>query len=412
MQTVQRDPKTLIPHPRNSRKHTAAQIEMLAEAMQTFGFHQPVVVDGQDFILIGHARTEAAIMAGLQTIPVVVRSDLTEAQARALIVADNRSRELGAGWDEAILGEELRALMAEGIDITVTGFDTPEPLAQKSKTADEDDVPEPPATPLTQPGDVWILGRHRLHCGDSTSPDLLAACMASKPVLLCSDPPYGIGYSPEWRDEAGIGSEGSAKGVVLNDHKADWREVWAGFTGAVAFVWHAGTRAHEVHESLVAAGFDVKAQIVWAKNRAAIGRGHYHHGHEPAFYAARKKAKPKWHGPAMSTFWEVGHNRFVTHHSTQKPVECMRRPILALSAPGDVVFEPFSGSGTTIIACEMVGRTCIAVELDLAYCDVAALRWARFTGQKARLMRAGVEVDLPDPAGHPGSEAGVVEIAE
>lgn len=411
MQTVQRDPKTLTPHPRNSRKHTSTQIEMLAEAIQTFGFHQPVVVDADGFILIGHARTEAAIAAGLETIPVVVRSDLTEAQARALIVADNRLHEFGAGWDEAILGEELRALMAEGIDITVTGFDTPEPVAKTSKSTSEDDVPEPPATPITQPGDVWILGRHRLHCGDSTSPDLLAACMAAKPVAMVTDPPYGVVYDAAWRDEAGIGSEGSAKGVVLNDDRADWREVWAGFTGPSAFVWHAGTRAHEVHESLVAAGFDVKAQIVWAKSRAAIGRGHYHHGHEPAFYATRKGKKPKWHGPALSTLWEIGHTRSHTGHSTQKPVEAMRRPILALSAPGDVVFEPFSGSGTTLIACEMVGRTCVAIELSPEYCDVAATRWARWTGEKPKLMRAGVEVDLPDPAGQAGSEAGVVEIA-
>ena len=416
MQIEQRDPKTLIPNPRNSRKHASHQIEALADAMQAFGFTQPVVVDGEGMILIGHARTEAAIAGGLETIPVIVRADLSEAQRRALVVADNRLHEFGAGWDEAILTEELRALMAQGIDITITGFDAPEGLAQKSKAQAEDDVPETPTTPVTQAGDVWHLGQHRLHCGDSTDPTLLAVCMAAKPVAMVTDPPYGVEYDPEWRSkiatDKGGDASGFATGKVLNDDKADWREVWAGFTGASAFVWHAGTRAHEVHESLVAAGFEMKAEVVWVKNRAAMSRGHYHHQHEPAFYATRKGKKPKWHGPALSTLWEITHTKSHTGHGTQKPVEAMRRPVLALSAPGEVIFEPFSGSGTTILACEMIGRICIAIELSPEYCDVAARRWAVWTGEAPILMRAGVAVALPDPAAPAETAPGVMEIAE
>lgn len=413
MQVEQRDPRTLIPHPRNSRKHSSGQIAALAEAMTQFGFTQPVVVDKAGVILIGHARTEAAILAEMATIPVVVRSDLTEVSARALIMADNRLHEFGAGWDDDILGEELRDLMAGGIDITVTGFDAPEPVAKTGKS-DEDATPEPPETPITQPGDVWHLGRHRLFCGDSTDPALLAACMTFKPVAMITDPPYGVEYDPAWRNRA-LREDGSpvgarAVGEVMNDDKADWREVWAGFTGKAAYVWHAGTKAHVVHDSLLAAGFDVKAQIVWAKGRASISRGHYHVQHEPCFYAVRKGAKPKWRGPALSTVWEISHTKSFTGHGTQKPVEAARRPMLTCTEPGDVVFEPFSGSGTTLLAAEMIGRTCVAIELSPAYADVAAKRWSNWTGKKPVLMRQGVEVPL-GASSPPSAGAGVVEIA-
>jgi DNA modification methylase len=233
--------------------------------------------------------------------------------------------------------------------------------------------------------------------------------MAMKPVAMITDPPYGVEYDPAWREQAGMGGEGSAKGVVLNDDRADWAEVWAGFTGKVAFVWHAGTKAQDVHESLVKAGFDVKAQIVWVKNRAAIGRGHYHHGHEPCFFAVRKGSKPKWFGPALSTVWEIGHSKSFTGHGTQKPVESFRRPMLTCTLPGDVVFEPFSGSGTCIVTAEMIGRICVAIELSPAYCDVGAQRWARWTGEKPKLMRAGVEVQIDTP--EPAQGQGVEEIA-
>ena len=269
---------------------------------------------------------------------------------------------------------------------------------------------------MTQAGDVWHLGPHRVLCGDASAPSSQAWANAFKPKAMITDPPYGVEYDPDWRNRA-LREDGSpigarATGIVANDDKADWREVWSGFPGIKqAFVWHAGTKAHEVHESLIAAGFEVKAEVVWVKPRHAIGRGHYHHQHEPAFYATRKGAKPVWQGPALSTVWEISHTKSHTGHGTQKPVEAMRRPILFMTKAGDVVFDPFLGSGTTLMAAEMIGRTCIGVELSPAYCDVIARRWAVWTGQAPVLMRAGVAVVLPDPAAPAEAAPGVMEIA-
>jgi DNA modification methylase len=208
---------------------------------------------------------------------------------------------------------------------------------------------------------------------------------------MVTDPPYGVSYDPAWRERAGLaGKDTVADGTVLNDDRADWREAWALFPGDVAYVWHGGLHAGTVAESLEASGFAIRSQIVWDKGRLVIGRGDYHWRHEPAYYAVRKGRTGHWEGGrSQTTVWEIPHRRNETGHGTEKPVECMKRPIENNSSPGQAVYEPFSGSGTTIVAAEMTGRSCHAIELNPAYVDVAVKRWQAFTGERAVLEGDG-----------------------
>jgi DNA modification methylase len=215
-----------------------------------------------------------------------------------------------------------------------------------------------------------------------------------RPHLMVTDPPYGVEYDPSWRNAALAGSNTARTGKVLNDDRADWREAWALFPGDVAYVWHGALHATTVAESLAACGFDIRAQIIWAKERLVLGRGHYHWQHEPCWYAVRDGAKGHWAGDRkQTTLWQIDQRASAedsaTVHGTQKPVACMRRPIENNSSPGQAVYEPFSGSGTTIIAAEMTGRACHALELSPAYVDVAVTRWQAFTGAAAVLEGDG-----------------------
>jgi DNA modification methylase len=236
-------------------------------------------------------------------------------------------------------------------------------------------------------------GGHRLVCGDSTvATDVERVLGDRKPHLMVTDPPYGVSYDPSWRDESAkrwrsMGHrKDTATGLVKNDTASDWREAWILFPGDVAYVWHAGLCARQTVESLESVGFELRAQIIWAKSHLAIGRGHYHFQHEPCWYVVRKGATGHWTGDRkQTTLWSIAHRKSETGHGTQKPVECMRRPIENNSAPGQAVYEPFSGSGTTIIAAEMTGRVVCAIELAPAYVDVAVKRWQDFTGRQAVL---------------------------
>jgi DNA modification methylase len=208
---------------------------------------------------------------------------------------------------------------------------------------------------------------------------------------MVTDPPYGVSYDPAWRARAGVNLNPRKLGKVANDDRADWREAWALFPGSVAYVWHASLHTSEVKQSLEVSGFDMRAQIIWAKDRFAFSRGHYHWQHEPCWYAVRGTSSAHWSGDRkQSTVWTIAARDDDGHgHGTQKPVECMRRPIENNSSPGQAIYEPFSGSGTTIIAAEMTGRSCLAIEIDPAYVDVAVQRWQAFTGQHAKLEGAG-----------------------
>ena len=382
----------LIPYARNARTHSPAQVAQIAASIREFGFTNPVLVDGERGVIAGHGRLLAARKLGMVEVPTLELSHLSPAQRRAYVLADNRLA-LSAGWDEELLRVELGELLAEGFDLALTGLEPLEIQAflaePTSGLTDPDEVPPIPEVPVTRLGDVWLLGRHRLACGDSTDPAVVQAALGGvTPHLMVTDPPYGVEYDPSWRNAAVTGSKTARTGKVLNDHRADWREAWALFPGEVAYVWHGALHAGTVAESLEACGFSIRAQIIWAKERLVLGRGHYHWQHEPCWYAVRDSGKGHWSGDRkQTTLWSIPSRAqdVDTVHGTQKPVECMRRPIENNSSPSQAVYEPFSGSGTTLIAAETAGRACHAVELSPAYVDVAVQRWQAFTGQQATL---------------------------
>lgn len=283
----------LIPYARNARTHSESQVAQIAASIREFGWTNPVLVDGQNGVIAGHGRLLAARKLGMQTVPVIELSGLTPAQKRAYIIADNKMA-LNAGWDEELLSLELGELDALGFDLSLTGFNDLEITALTSfgtpGLTDPDDIPQLPEQPTARPGDVWLLGGHRLICGDSTSADDVERVLNGvKPHLLVSDPPYGVSYDPSWRDK--FGNSDLARGRVLNDDRADWREAWALFPGDVAYVWHSALQASIVAASLEASDFAVRSQIIWDKTRLVIGRGDYHWQHEPAWYAVRKGKK-------------------------------------------------------------------------------------------------------------------------
>ena len=382
----------LIPYASNARTHSDAQIAQIAASIREWGWTTPILTDPEGGVIAGHGRLLAARQLGITEVPVMVAEGWTDAQRKAYVLADNQLA-LNAGWDAAVLSTELQGLSEVGFDLELLGFGNLEELLATGTEGltDPDEAPEPPTDPVTVLGDVWLLGKHRLVCGDATDADTVAKCLNGvEPHLMVTDPPYGVEYDANWRNEAmradGSAVGGRAIGKVMNDDRSDWFEAWALFPGDVAYIWHGGNMAHKVAESLLKAGMNIRAQIIWAKNQFVIGRGDYHPQHEPCWYAVRK-GKPGHYdgGRKQSTIWNIDKPRkSETGHSTQKPVECMKRPIENNSSVGQAVYEPFSGSGTTIIAGEMTGRAIHAIELSPAYVDVAVMRWQAFTGMDAK----------------------------
>jgi DNA modification methylase len=387
---------SLKPAPRNARTHSESQIEQIAASMKAFGWTNPVLVDESGVIIAGHGRVQGARLLGWTEAPVIVARGWTEAQKRAYVIADNRIAE-NAGWDAELLALEFAELGDLGFDLDVLGFSEVERRTIAARgtqgLTDPDDVPEVTGDPVTEPGDLWVLGRHRVLCGDSTNAaDVRRLLGGAEPHLMTTDPPFGVNYDAAWRNsvvdiKTGRRKTARAVGVVTNDHRADWREAWALFPGDVAYVWHASLHTTEVLTSLEAVGFERRSQIIWDKTRLLISRGHYHWRHEPCWYVVRKGCGAHWQGARdQATVWPIEHRKSETGHSTQKPVECMRRPMLNNSAPGDAVYDPFLGSGTSVIAAEMEDRVCYGLELEPRYVDVIVSRWEAFTGLKAEKL--------------------------
>jgi DNA modification methylase len=389
----------LVPYARNAKKHPEAQVSKIAGSIKEFGFCNPVLIDKDNGIIAGHGRVLAAQKLGLAEVPCIRLGHLSDAQRRAYILADNRLAEIGGGWDAEMLKLELADLGDLDVDLDSIGFGADDlddlELSEEPEESDVDAEPqidraeELRAKWGVEPGQLWELGDHRLLCGDSTKEsDVDRALDGAKPLLMVTDPPYGVEYNADWRNHAlrsdGTPIGGRAIGKVKNDDRADWREAWQLFKGDVAYVWHAGLFAPVVAESLAACGFELRSQIVWAKSNFAIGRGDYHWKHEPCWYSVRKGKKGHSNGDrSQTTLWEIDKpQKSETGHSTQKPVECMARPIR--NHDSEFVYEPFSGSGTTIIACEQLGRKCRAIEISPAYVAVALQRWADATGKKPK----------------------------
>ena len=382
-------------YPKNARKWSGQAIEKVGSSIREYGWRQPVVVDKEGVIVIGHLRRRAGKSIGMTQCPVHVAADLSPAQIRGLRLADNRTNQ-ESDWDVDLLTQEFAELKTLEFDLTLTGFNSHE-IDAFLLNPDADDAanecPDVPEHPVTIPGDMWRLGGHLVLCGDSTAPDsvsrlLGAASGGLSPFLMVTDPPYGVEYDPEWRQESGLQDRTRQSGKVANDDRADWTEAYRLFPGSVAYVWHANLRAIEVGTSIQACGFQIRSIIIWAKQALQISRGHYHWQHEPCWYAIRKGKTAHWHGDRkQSTLWQVpnlngngNRDEAATGHGTQKPVELMRRPILNHTQRGDAVYDPFLGSGTTLIAADMTERVCFGLELEPAYVDVICLRYMQLTG--------------------------------
>jgi len=303
----------LQPYAKNAKMHGADQVAKIAASMAEFGWTVPCLVADDGELIAGHGRVLAATQLGLTEAPVIALGHLTDAQRRAYRIADNKLTELGT-WDEALLSAELNELLAEDFDLSLIGYDDDELEALLSGEVDpetassegEDDVPDAPETPISQSGDLWVLGKHRLLCGDATvATDVEQLLGDVKPLLMVTDPPYGVEYDPGWRNKAGAAAT-KRTGKVLNDDRADWREAWALFLGDVAYVWHGALHATTVAESLEASGFNIRSQIIWAKDRLVLSRGDYHWQHEPCLYAVKKTGKGHWAGDRkQTTLWQI-----------------------------------------------------------------------------------------------------------
>ena len=396
----------LVPYARNARTHSKEQILQLRASLREFGFVNPVIVDKDLNIIAGHGRVVAAKEEGITEVPCVFVEHLTETQKRAYILADNRLA-LNAGWDTEMLSVEIADLQGADFDISLLGFDDAElnKLMGGLEDVQDDDFDvdgelQKPA--LTKPGDLWLLGKHRLVCGDSTKPETFDLLMEGKAAnLVITDPPYNVNY------------QGSA-GKIKNDNLANdafYQFLLDAFTliekvmanDASIYVFHADTEGLNFRKAFSAAGFYLSGTCIWKKQSLVLGRSPYQWQHEPILFGWKKTGKHAWYSDRkQSTIWEFDKPKKNTDHPTMKPVPLMAYPIVNSSMTGCIVLDPFGGSGSTLIACEQTDRICYTVELDEKFCDVIVKRFIQQKGdaQNVFLIRDGVKtafsaIDLP-----------------
>ncbi|MBA2480452.1 MAG: ParB N-terminal domain-containing protein [Planctomycetes bacterium] len=386
----------LRPYENNPRLNDTA-VAAVAESIRRFGFRQPIVVDGQGVIVIGHTRWRAAQSLGMVEVPVHVASELTVDQIRALRIADNKTSEI-AEWDLALLGIELKSLQSSGleIDLEALGFDSDElaglldPGSHAGLT-DPDVVPAPPAVATTRPGDIWVLGEHRLLCGDSTKVEDLTRLMDDVQAdLLLTDPPYNVGYVGRTEDQLTIENDSmddaAYRRLLVDSFRAtsDHLRPGGGF-----YIWHADSEGLAVRSACADVGLTVRQCLTWVKNSLVLGRQDYHWRHEPCLYGWKDGAAHTWLSDrSQTTVLEFDRPTRSTDHPTMKPVDLFVYLMHNSCAAGGIVVDPFGGSGTTIIAAEQTGRRGFLVELDPRYCDVIVRRWSEFTGRTPERIAA------------------------
>lgn len=419
----------LKPYEKNARTHSAEQVEQIARSMREFGFTNPLLIDEQDRIIAGHGRLQAALALGMAKVPCIVLTGLTEAQRRALVLADNKIA-LNSGWDLKLLTEELADLKLEGYDLTLTGFSLEEIDAMTPDVVDErdpDDAPDRPKEPKTKPGDVYVLGPHRLVCGDSTSMESIDRLMRGELADVCwTDPPYNVAYETK-------------AGKITNDDLSDseFRDFLSGAygcafaamkPGAAIYVAHADTEGLNFRSTFRAAGFKLSGCLIWRKDSLVLGRSDYQWQHEPILYGWKPGSRHRWYGGRKLTTMidldqdnmpfkrrddgryelRIGDSVMVIDgtatveelvpsvinepkpkrsdgHPTMKPVALIERMLRNSARPGDIVLDLFGGSGSTLMAAERLGMCARLSELDPGYCDVIVGRWEAYTGRKAVL---------------------------
>ena len=423
----------LKPYDKNARTHSAEQVEQIARSIKEFGFTNPLLIDEQDCIIAGHGRLQAARALQMFDVPVIVLTGLTDAQRRALILADNKIA-LNSGWDFKLLSDELADLKLEGYDLTLTGFSLEEIDNLTPVVVDEidpDDAPDLPAEPKTKPGDVYVLGPHRLVCGDSTDINSLNRLMRGELADCCwTDPPYNVAYETK-------------AGKIANDdlNDAEFRDFLSGAfgcafasmkTGASIYVAHADTEGLNFRATFTAAGFKLSGCLIWSKDSLVLGRSDYQWQHEPVLYGWKPGSRHRWYGGRkLTTMIDLDQDRMPFKrrddgkyeirmgdtvmiidgtatieelvpsvinepkpkrsdgHPTMKPVALIERMLRNSARPGDIVLDLFGGSGSTLMAAERLGMCARLSELDPRYCDVIVERWENYTGRKAVLEAQG-----------------------
>jgi len=418
------DTEKLKVYDKNNKKHPQKQVSAIAESIRRLGFINPILIDKDNLILAGHGRLKAVQYlreihgvslktdngeeVNLDTVKCMRITNLTDNQLKAYRIWDNKSSELGS-WDFESMKIDFDELVLEGLD-DLTGFKDTDFnfLDMSSKDQEEEDefivsehIRKSKSKLEIKEGYVFKLGEHRLMCGSSTcEEDVIKLMGDNKPVLMVTDPPYGVNYNPQWRNEVDkstgkIGlAPARALGKVKNDHLVDWSDAYNLFQGNVAYVWHAGVYSPEVAKNLIDCGYKIISQIIWAKPHFAMSRGDYHWQHEPCWYVVKDGENHNWQGSRKEkTVWEIaGMNAMGssqnedderTDHSTQKPIECMARPIQNNTVEGECVYDPFGGSGTTLIAAERKNRKCLMMELDPDYIKLIIDRWEKATGKRA-----------------------------
>ena len=386
--------ESLIPYARNSRTHSDAQVAQIAASIREFGWTNPVLLDGEGTIIAGHGRVLAARVLGLLEVPCIEIKDMTDAQKRAYIIADNKLAE-NAGWDSELLALELGELKADGFDINLIGFDVEdlgrllEPDAKVGLT-DEDDAPELADAPVSRLGDVWVCGNHRVMCGDSTSiPDVEILMDGYKADLIITDPPYNVAYEGGTADKLTIQNDSMSADSFYQFLLAAYAAMFAvAKDGAGLYVFHADSEGMNFRRALLDAGFKLAQCCIWVKQAFVMGRQDYHWQHEPVLYGWKPTGAHRWYSDRkQSTVWHFDRPQRNDVHPTMKPIALIEYPLCNNSRGGDVVLDLFGGSGSTMIACEKHSRSSRLMELDPKYCDVIVRRWQDFTGNKATLAK-------------------------
>jgi DNA modification methylase len=397
--------ETLIPYARNSRTHSDEQVAQVAASIREFGFTNPVLIDAAGGIIAGHGRVMAARKLGLAEVPCIRLAHLSDAQKRAYVIADNKLA-LNAGWDEQMLALEFKELGDLGFDLELTGFgldDIDELLAELEATpegeTDADEVPAVQAEAVSRPGDVWLLGKHRIMCGDSTDAGSVALLMDGKKAsLLQTDPPYGIAYVENAKSKGQAVDHVDIENDDLDGEKlqqfleATLRAALPSMEkNGAYYLWHPMLTQGTFFAAAAAADILIHRQVIWVKPSMVFGRGDYHWQHELCFYGWVRGNRPPFYGPRnQTTIWNCGRETS-KEHPTAKPVDLWKPPIENHTKAGEVMYEPFSGSGSQIIAAEQTGRRCYAMELSPQYVDVAVRRWQQFTGKRAVHAETGQE---------------------
>jgi DNA modification methylase len=389
----------LIPFARNARTHSAEQVAQIAASIAEFGWTNPILTSLDGVIIAGHARLLAARKLGMTEVPVIVLDHLTDSQRRALVLSDNRLA-LNAGWDEEMLRVELEALQEDNYNLDLLGFSDEEleslladPESTNEGLTDEDVVPEAQEEAVTKPGDLWVLGNHRLLCGDATSSDDVTRVLdgALADMVFC-DPPYGVAYEGKTARKLTIKNDalGSKFEEFLREACANLLAV----TKGAVYICMSSSELHTLYRAFTDAGGHWSTFVIWAKHHFTLGRSDYQRQYEPILYGWRKGLDHFWCGDRdQGDVWFIKRPMANLEHPTMKPVELVERALRNSSKSRDTILDPFGGSGSTLIACEKVGRLARLIELDPKYCDVIIRRWQEFSGEEARHATSGLTFD-------------------